>query len=179
MLRIPMEAKIMRVMAKKSLVSLLLFFTVSAVFSEEHLLGKMLIMGWRFVEEDASAQTNIAIDAIVNYAEAAKYQMSSEVSSPSAQIRLYKSHYPRGDTQFQEGVFIYINRKSEDDYFNRFIEINFYIFHNGLPEEYKLVLNYNDYNWLKNNDEKDLWNPVMRDNPAYDFFISALEELRR
>jgi hypothetical protein len=169
----------MRVMAKKKLVSLLLFFIVSAVFAEEHLLGKMLIMGWRFAEEDTAAQTNVAIDALVNYAEAAKHQMSSELASSSGQIRLYKLNYPYGNTVFQEGVFIYINRKSEDDYFNRFIEINFYILHNGSPEEYKLVLNYNNYNWLKNNDEKDLWMPVMRDSPAYDFFISAIEKLRR
>jgi hypothetical protein len=169
----------MRIIAKRKMAAILLFFAASAVFAEDHLSGKMLIMGWQFAEEDTPARTNIAIDAMIKYAEAAEYQMSSEIPGPSCRIELYKSIFSYDDADFVEGVYIYINSKNEDDYRDRYIEINFYIFYNGLPEKYKLVLNYNNYNWLRKNDEKRLWTLVMRDKPAYDFFVSEIEKLRR
>jgi hypothetical protein len=162
----------------------LLVFTAFNVFPEEHGTGKMLIMGWEFVENDSSLQTNIAIEAITKYAEAAKYQMMSEERyNPSCRMELYKENYFYDYESyrdiFHERVFIYITVKNEDDYRDRYIEINFYTVRDGLLSRYKLVMNYNNYRWLKNNDEKDMWELVMRDEPAYDFFISWVENLKK
>jgi hypothetical protein len=145
-----------------------------------HEIGSMLIMGWKFDDNDTSMQTNIAIDAIIMYVEAAKYQMSSELTSRYPRIELYKLNDSYDDTVYpQGGVFIYINSKDRYDYLNRYIEIVFYILKNGQQEKYKLVLNYNNYSWLKNNNEENLWTLVMSDQSAYDFFIFEIKKLRR
>jgi len=163
---------------KKILVLLFLFTVTINTFSQVHETGRMLIMGWAFEEKDTSLQTNIAINAILSYVEAAKYQMMSEERyNPSFQIELYRNinfYEP-----LHEGVFIYINSRDTEDYFDRFIEINFYIRQSNWEILYKLVLNYNNYNWLKNNDESDMWEFILNGEPAYNFFISWLELLRR
>jgi hypothetical protein len=93
--------RIMFFIETKKLFFLSLFFVISFIFAEEQFRGRMLIMGWSFVEEDTSIQTNIAIDAIIKYAEAAKYQMNSyEKSNSSCKIelyRVYKDNYYDGD----------------------------------------------------------------------------------
>lgn len=145
-----------------------------------HETGRMLIMGWEFDNNDTSIQTNIAIEAIIMYVEAAKYQMSSELTSPSPRIELYKSNISYEDITYpQGGVFIYINSKSRHDYLDRYVEIVYYILNNGQQEEYKLILNYNNYRWLENNNEKYLWTLVASDQSAYDFFILEIKKLRR
>jgi hypothetical protein len=165
---------------KKGFMSLLLLSIAFSVFAEEHLTGKMLIMGWRFEENDTSLQTNIAIDAIMKYAEASKYQMNSyEEYNPSCRVELYQEKHFYDYESFKNGYFIYINTKSEGDYHNRYMEINFYIVYDGLPSKCKLVFNYNNYRWLKNNDEKDMWELIMNGESAYDFFVSEIEKLRR
>jgi hypothetical protein len=174
--------KLMCIMAKNGIKSgfifLFLLFATISIFSEEHFIGKMLIMGWSFENNDTSLQTNIAIDSILKYVEAAKYQMTSEERyNPSCRIELYENIY--GYNRSSEGVYIYINRKSVDDYFNRYIEIDFFIVQNRLAAKYKLVLNFNDYKWSEDNDEKNTWELVIKNEPAYDFFVSWIETLKR
>jgi hypothetical protein len=184
---------------KKGLMFLLFLFFVSSVFGDDvQYRGKMLIMGWGFFEEDTSIQTNIAIDAVIKYAEAAKYQMNSyEKFDPSCKIELYRVH---SDNSYYDGeffehprIFVYVNSAvvdyniinpntmifDSDDYHDRYIEIDFYIIHNGIPSKYKLVFYYNNYNWIKNNKGNNRYELIGRDDNAYDFFISEIEKLRR
>jgi hypothetical protein len=171
----------MNIIAKrisKVLIFLSLLFVMSNVFPEEHLTGKMLIMGWNFIPNDTALQTNLAVDALQRYVEAAYYQMISEEGyEGSCRIELYASVY-RYD-RLNEGVFIYIYSKSVDHYLNRFIEIDFYIMRNGYALKYKLVLNYHNYKWSEDIEEKNTWELALKDEPAYDFFVSYLETLRR
>jgi hypothetical protein len=157
----------------------------------------MLIMGWAFSEEDTSIQTGIAIDAILKYAEAAKYQMNSyEKFDQSCKIELYKVYkdaYYDGEFFEYSQFFVYINSSvtnsdiidpniisfTGDDYYDRCIEIDFYIIYNGMPSKYKLVLYYNDYAWLETNKGNNQYELIAKDDNAYDFFISAIEKLRR
>jgi hypothetical protein len=73
---------------------------------------RLLIMGWDFVEEDTSIQTNIAIDTIIKYADAAKYQMNFyEKINSSCKIelyRVYKDSYYDGELFENPCVFVYI-----------------------------------------------------------------------
>ena len=165
------------------ILSFMLIFSTFFAFSETNETGKMLIMGWEFNENDPVLQTNIAIDAILHYLEAAKLQMSSELSSTSPHIELYKFVYPFDDIIYNKGAaFIYIDLKSNsvDDYFDRYIEIIFYVIVNGLQENYKLVLNYQNYSWVKNNDIKLLfWKLILEDELAYNFFITEINNFRR
>jgi hypothetical protein len=168
------------------------------IFAEEQFgREKMLIMGWNFVEEDTSIQTNIAIDAILKYADAAKYQMNSyEKFNPSCKIelyRIYRDSYYDGDFFEDPCVFVYINSRIRDfdiinqntiifysdDYHDRYIEIDFYIFYNGIPSKYKLVLYYNNYSWIENNQESNQYELIGTGEDAYGFFIYEINKLRR
>jgi hypothetical protein len=172
---------------KKALVVLPFLLAASFIFGDEQQMGRMLIMGWIFSREDTSIQTNTAIDAVIKYAEAAKNQMDSyERLNPSCKIELYRVHkdnyYDGGffeDTRF----FVYINSNILEndgaDYHDRYIEIDFYITSNGIPAKYKLVLYYNNYNWLKNNKKNNQYELISWDDNAYGFFISEIEKLRR
>jgi hypothetical protein len=189
--------RIMFFIGLKKLAFLSLFFAVSFIFAEEQFRGKMLIMGWSFAADDTSIQTNIAIDAITKYAEAAKDQMNSyERFNSSCKIelyRVYKDNYYDGDFFEDPCVFVYINSAildvdiinqsiiifDSDDYHDRYIEIDFYIVYNGIPSKYKLVLYYNDYNWIKNNEGSNQYELVRSGDDAYNFFISEIEKLRR
>jgi hypothetical protein len=163
---------------KRWFIFLVLLFVAFCIFPEEHYTGKMLIMGWGFDTNDTSLQTNIAIDAILNYVSAAKLHMTSEERyDPSCRIELYENIF--GYNRLYDEVYIYINRKSEDDYFDRYIEVNFYIVQNGFAGKYKLVLNFNGYKWSADTDEKGAWELALRNEPAYDFFVSWLETHRR
>ncbi|MDR1221583.1 MAG: hypothetical protein LBL07_01715 [Tannerella sp.] len=184
-------------MEKKKLASLLLFFVISFIFAEEQFRERMLIMGWDFVEEDSSIQTNIAIDAIIKYAEAAKYQMNSyEKFDPSCKIELYRVHndnYYDGEFFEYSRIFVYVNSAvvdsyiinpniiifDSDDYHDRYIEIDFYIIPDGIPSKYKLVFYYNNYNWIENNKGNNRYELTEKGDNAYDFFISEIEKLRR
>ncbi|MDR1230015.1 MAG: hypothetical protein LBK61_01295 [Spirochaetaceae bacterium] len=182
----------------KKLMFLSLFFAISFVFAEEQFRGRMLIMGRYFAEEDTSTQTNIAIDAIIKYAEDAKYQMNSyERFNYSCKIELYrvgKDSYYNGGLFEDSRIFVYIKAEITDsaiisnsniiefsgnDYHDRCIEIDFYIVHNETPSKYKLVLYYNNYNWLENNEGNNQYELFEKDDSAYDFFIYELEKLRR
>ena len=186
----------MCLMGKRKLVFLSLFFVMSFIFAEEQVRAKMLIMGWHFAEEDTSTQTNMAIDAIIRYAEAARFQMNSyERYTPSCKIELYRVHkdnFYNGDYFTNVRVFIYINdiinldAEYSDiiifdgaDYHDRYIEMDFYIHYNGVPSKYKLVLYYNGYNWIRNNKGNNQYELISRDNEAYDFFVSEINKLRR
>jgi hypothetical protein len=163
---------------KKGFIFLVLLFVAFCIFPEEHYTGKMGIMGWRFDTHDTSLQTNIAIDAILKYVSAAKQHMTSEERyDPSCRIELYENIY--GYNRSHDEVYIYINRKSEDDYFDRYIEIDFYIPQNEYADKYKLLLNFNGYKWSEDTDEKDTWELVFKNEPAYDFFVSWIETLRK
>jgi hypothetical protein len=172
---------------KRGLISLLCLFVVSFIFGEEQYMGKMLIMGWGFFGEDTSMQTNIAIDAVIKYAEAAKAQMNSyEIFNPSCKIelyRVYKDDHYEGEFFEDIRVFVYINSNAIKndglDYYDRYIEIDFYIIYDGVPSKYKLVLYYNNYNWLKNNKENGQYELIDKGDSAYEFFISEIEKLRR
>jgi hypothetical protein len=172
---------------KKGLVFLLFLFFASFNFGDERYMERMLIMGWTFAEEDTSIQTNIAIDAMVKYAEAAKTQMNSyERFTPSCKIelyRVYKDNYYEGESFEDARVYVYINSNVAENgsfnYHDRYIEIDFYIIYNGMPSKYKLVLYYNGYNWLRTNKGNNRYELVARDDNAYDFFIAGLERLRR
>ena len=147
---------------------------------KRHDIGQMLILGWQFVDIDTADQTNIAIDAIFGYIEAAKNQMSSELSSSLPRIELFKYNLAFNDIVYPLGaVFIYINSRSIHDYFDRYIEIRFYIVKNGIKELYNLVINYQNYNWLDNNDSMQYWTLIMEDEQAYNHFISELNSFRR
>jgi hypothetical protein len=90
-------------------------------------------------------------------------------------------------------VFVYINSEImdsditdpniiifySDDYHDRCIEIDFYNNYNGVPSKYKLVLYYNNYNWIKNNKGNNQYELIGGGDDAYDFFISEIEKLRR
>jgi hypothetical protein len=155
----------------------MLFISIN-LFSEEHSTGKMLIMGWGFTEEDTPLQTNIAIDAILHYAEAAKHQMMwDENDGYVCQIELYVSKYQYMQTF--EGVYIYINSKDPDNVLDRYIEIDFYINQDNVSLAYKLVLNFNNYKWSADTDEKGIWRLVMEKEPAYDFFFFFFNNLRK
>ncbi|GHT81458.1 hypothetical protein FACS1894130_13190 [Spirochaetia bacterium] len=169
-----------KTMRKEHIFVLLLLLSVTLnAFTEEHLTGKMLIMGWNFEEEDSPLQTNIAIDAIIKYVEASKYQMNSfEKNNPSCRMELYREKPIYEYESFQNSFFMYINIK-DDYYHDRYIEIDFYIIHNEIPSKFKLVLNYNNYKWSKNNEEKNQYEIIMKGDSAYDFFISEIEKLRR
>ena len=187
----------MCLMGKKKLMFLSLFFVMSFIFAEEQLRGKMIIMGWRFTEEDTATQTNMAVNAIIRYAEAARFQMSSnERYNPSCKIelyRVYKDDFYNGEIFEDARVYIYINNILDDiikmsngiffnggnDYHDRYIEIDFYIFYNGMSSKYKLVLYYNDYNWIENNRGNNQYELISMDDTAYDFFIYEIEKLRR
>jgi len=160
------------------LFSFLLFLSFN-IFAQEHHIGKMLIMGWYFFEDDSPFQTDYAVDAIINYAEAAKNQMTSKISNyyPPYTIELYKNVYPFNESY--DGVFIYINSKSAEDYFNRFIEINFHFVVNGSTLKYKLVLYYDNYKWSEDDNEKGMWELIAEDNLAYGFFVSNISKLKR
>jgi hypothetical protein len=166
---------------------LLLLLVVSFISAQENYSGRTLIMGWEFAEDDTSLQTNIAIDAITGYAEAAKYQMySSEKYNPSCKIELYRvykdDYYDDGEHFETARVYVYINsnvlNNDHFDYHNRYIEINFYIIYNGKPLKYMLILYYNNYNWIENYNEEDYKLVATGDN-AYYFFISEIEKLKR
>ena len=166
----------------KVTVALLLSLFVSFnIFPEEHLTGKMLIMGWEFVERDTPLQTNNAIDAIIKYAEASKFQMISEERyNPSCRIELYENFREfYEDEGYSNEVYIYINCKDPDNFFDRHIEIDFYIIKNRKVLKYKLVFSFNDYGWTEDSDEKGMWGLVMRDEGAYDFFVSWIKGLRQ
>jgi uncharacterized protein (UPF0333 family) len=163
---------------KKGFIFLVLLFVAFYIFFDVYYTGKMLIMGWGFDIHDTSLQTNMAIDAILNYVSAAKQHMTSEERyDPSCRIELYENIF--GYNRSYDEVYIYINRKSEDDYFDRYIEIDFYITQNGYADKYKLVLNFNGYKWSEDTSEKGTWELVLRNEPAYDSFISWIETLRR
>jgi len=155
-------------------------------------------MGWEFVEEDTSVQTNKAVDAIIRYAEAAKSQMEAyERYNPSCKIELYKDKSYSSNSTRADGVYIYIafTITSDDDidviedsniiilnshdYHDRCIEIVFYINYRGTPSKYKLVLYYNNQNLIENNKENNRYELISRGNTAYDFFISEIQKLRR
>jgi len=175
----------MRLMGKRKLIFLSLFFAASFIFAQEHLTGKMLIMGWGFDENDTRAQTNTAIDAMIKYVEAAIYQMSyDESDEPSTLIELYKRTDARY-TRNMEGVYIYFNIRSDEDsdegdYLDRYVEINFYILSDerNNAQLYKLIISHKNYRWASQN-ENGTWNLVMRNNNAHDFFINYIEKLRR
>jgi hypothetical protein len=185
-------------MGKRELVALFLYFVMSFTFAEEQNRGKSLIMGWFFDEEDTSIQTNMAINAIINYAEAARLQMnSSERYNSSCKIELYRVYrdvFYDGEYFEMPRVFIYINMDiiidsmiedsnilifESEDYHDRYIEIDFYIIYNEVPSKYKLVLYYNDYNWIKSNKGNNRYELISRDDGAYDFFINEVGKLRR
>ncbi|MDR1419791.1 MAG: hypothetical protein LBI86_05415 [Treponema sp.] len=168
-------------MKKNSLfLSLLLCVTFSIYPEKINEEGKQLIFGWIFAEEDTALQTNIAIEAALKYAEAARYQMNSyERYSPSCKMELYRENaaYYDGDA----GVYVYINSGDSVDYHDRYIEISFYLYnaYNGFLEKYLLVIYYNNYNWLeKNNGPKELA-LLERGGPAFDFFVSAMKKFGR
>jgi hypothetical protein len=162
---------------KKGFIFLFLMFVTFGVFSEEYYIGKMLIFGWSFSKNDTSLQTNIAIDSLLKYVEAAKNQMiSSERYNPSCKIGLYKdiSRHNRS----HDAVYIYINRDIIDDYFYRHIEVDFYIAQNAA--KYKLILNSNDdYEWSEDTIDENTWELINRDDPAYNFFVFWIDALRR
>jgi hypothetical protein len=137
----------------------------------------MVIFAWTFDKNDTSLQTNNAIKSILNYVEAAKYQMISvERYDPSCQIGLYKNLFEQNRSY--ESVNIYINREVIDDYFYRHIEIDFYVVHDAV--RYKLILNCNeDYKWSEDTIDKDSWELVYKNEIAYDFFVSWIETHRR
>jgi hypothetical protein len=182
---------------KRKRIFLSLFFVVSFLFAEEQIRGRMLIMGWFFEEEDTSIQTNMAIDAIIKYAQAARYQMNSkERYNPSSKIELYRVYedYSYDGENFEGvSVYIYINNNiinsveeypgkilfAGDDYHDRYIEIDFYIIYNKIPSKYKLVMYYNGYNWMSNNKGDNRYKLISRDDDAYNFFIYEIEKLRR
>jgi hypothetical protein len=185
-------------MGKKELAALFLFFVVSFTFAQEQFRGRFLIMGWSFVDEDTSIQTNIAIDAIINYAAAARLQMSSEEEyNPSCKIELYRvnrDNFYNGGSFETSRIYIYVNINNTtdsltydsnivifggEDYHDRYIEIDFYIIHNEIPSKYKLVLYYNDYNWIKSNKGNNQYELISRDDGAFNFFISEVEKLKR
>jgi hypothetical protein len=162
---------------KKGFILLFLIFVTSGVYSEDHFSGRMIIFGWAFDEYDSSVQANNAINTILKYIEAARYQMiSSERYNPSCQIGLYKSKY--GHDRFYETVHIFITRDYTDDYYYRHIEVDFYNPDNAVL--YKLILNSNDdYKWSEGTLEKNAWELVYKNEQAYDIFISWIERLKR
>ena len=175
----------MRLMGKRKLIFLSLFFATSFIFAQEHLTGKMLIMGWGFDERDTRMQTNTAINAIIKYLEAAIYQMNyDENDEPATLIELYTRTDARY-TRNMEGVYIYFNIRSdadsdEGDYLDRYMEINFYILGDGrnYAQLYKLIISHKNYRW-SSQDERGSWNLVMRNDNAHDFFIDYIEKLKR
>jgi len=170
----------MRLMGKRKLMFLSLFFVMSFIFAQEHLTGKMLIMGWGFDENDTRAQTNTAINAMIKYVEAAIYQMSyDESDEPSTLIELYKRTDARY-TRNREGVYIYFNIRDAQDYMDRYVEINFYSLVDGRnnAQLYKLIISHKNYRWASQ-DERDAWNLMMKNDNAHDFFIDYIEKLRR
>jgi hypothetical protein len=163
---------------RNSFILVCLLLVSANIFSEEHLTGKMLIMGWGFTEEDTPLQNNIAIDAITNYAEAAKYQMMwDENDNYVCQIALYVNIFTYNNDF--EAVYIYINSKSKDNVLDRYIEFDFFINQNDVLLAYKLVLNFNNYKWSEDVNEKGTWRLVMEKEPAYDFFVSWVNSLRK
>jgi hypothetical protein len=181
---------------KKISVFLVLLFISFSIFAEEHDIGKMLIMGWYFDEDDTSIQTNMAINAIINYAEAARLRMNSyeryDSSCKTELYRVYNDVFYDGRYFEISSVFIYINITMDsmiknsniiifqsEDYHDRSIEIDFFIIYNEIPSKYKLVLYYNDYNWIKNNKGNNQYELISRGDRAYDFFINEIRKLRR
>ena len=170
----------MCLMEKRKMIFLSLFFATSFVFAQEHLTGRMLIMGWGFDDNDTQAQTNTAINAIIKYFEAAIYQMSyDESDEPSTLIELYK----RIDTRYTrdwEGVYIYLNVRDDQNYMDRYIEINFYILgdERNNAQLYKLIISNKNYRWSSQS-ERGAWNLIMRNDNAHDFFINYIEKLKR
>jgi hypothetical protein len=172
---------------KRIILSLAVLFLSFYINAEEYeLVGKQLIMGWYFEAQDTYSQSNIAIDAILKYAEAAEYQMNSyERYAPSCQIELYRERILH-DGNEDAGVFIYINNKSED-YHDRYIEINFYVHENAVIDfairerarvRYKLVFFYNGYNFWDSGEERYSWYLVSKDKAARDFFISEIKKMK-
>jgi hypothetical protein len=49
----------------------------------------------------------------------------------------------------------------------------------GTGVKYRPVLYYNGYDWMKNNPERDEWNLILNDMPAYKFFVYAIEKFRK
>jgi hypothetical protein len=155
-------------------------------FSENSFTGKkQLIMGWVFTNEDSAQQTNVAIEAILKYVEAARYQMESyEKYNPSCEIELYRDKYMVHSPEENESgrVFIYVIERSDSDYHDRYIEINFYIkedIFDKLFHKYILVLYYNNYNWLENNNGEYYFELLKKGGSAFNYFISKIEEFRR
>jgi hypothetical protein len=142
-------------------------------------------MGWYFMNEDSARQTNIAIEAILKYVEAARYQMESyEKYNPSCKIELYRDKYILYSPEKNERgrVFIYIDDRNNSDYHNRYIEINFSIrnsFFGKLFHKYILVLYYNNYNWLENDNREYYFELLEEDEQAFNYFVSRIERLRR
>ena len=149
------------------------------IFAQNHLSGKMMIMGWGFIEEDSALQTNNAIDAFLRYAEAARLQTTwDENDNPAGRIELYEFVY-----EFfydYEAAYISINVADKGDVLNRFIEIDFYTTDNYITMNgYKLVFSYSGYKWQEDEDEKGLWNIALTGDNAYNFFRSWLNGLRQ
>ena len=165
---------------KRKLIFLSLFFVISFIFSEEHSTGQMLIMGWGFDETDTQMQTNNAINAIRNYLEAAKYQMSyDESGKPSSLIELYK----KTDVYYNmdvDDVFVYINTRS-GDVLDRSFEFYFCILADGRThaEIYKLIVSHIDYSWTLTQDESNSWGLIMKNDDAYNFFVNHIEKYRK
>jgi hypothetical protein len=166
-----------KLMCKKNFIFLFLIFVTFVAFSEEYYTGKMLIFGWTFEKSDTTLQNNLAVDSILNYVSAAKYQMtSSERYNPSCRIGLYQNVFEHN--RAYPAVYVYINREILDDYFYRHIEIDFYVAQDAV--KYKLILNSNDdYEWSENSIEKDSWELVYKNETAYDIFVSWMETLRK
>ena len=167
-------------MEKRKPMLLFLFFVMSFIVAQEHRAGNMLIMGWGFEESDTPMQTNTAINAIIRYLDAARYQMSYDVSNePSCLMELYK------ETEVYdidvEDVYIYINRRSEDNIMDRYIEFDFFILTEGqtYAERYKLILSHVNYGWTLTQSERNSWRLIMKNDKAYDFFANHIRKFRR
>ncbi|MDR1506202.1 MAG: hypothetical protein LBI67_03785 [Treponema sp.] len=173
-------------MKKSILIFLLLLFGFTAYADKWDEESTQLIFGWAFEDRDTDIQTNIAIEAILKYMEAARHQMNSyERYNPSCQIELYRKLSLSYNDDFVDvkaggAVFIYITSRSRGDidYHNRYIVVNFFLPEGKRFRGYKLVLYHNNYNWLEgyNGEAMELYE---EDEPAFDFFISEVTKFRR
>jgi hypothetical protein len=169
---------------KKYIIILMVLLNSNLPAENGNEIGKQLILGWGIEREDSDLQTNMAIDSLLKYLEAAKYQMwSFEKEIPSCQIELYRNRLYFEDMfdeeEINQGFYVYINNRSKSDYYDRYIEINLYLLENRIPVWYKLVIYYNNYNWFNRSDEKEYLEFVLRGEDAYELFINKIEELRR
>jgi hypothetical protein len=176
----------MNMSIKRDSLFFVILFCVNISSFPENLFadGKQLIFGWYFSNKDTSQQTNVAIEAALRYAEAAKYQMESyEKYNLSCKIELYreKSMYSLEEDD-EGGIFVYINERNKNDYHDRYIEINFYKMYDmyeKLYHKYTLVLYYNDYDWLENNNERHELELMEKGESAFDYFVSEIRRFRR